>query len=102
MRHLLVALNPYLPLLVAFVAYPLLATILNWWLWWDTPANWDAFADAHPKRASIVRFLRIVHPHLRKLVVLWRDAATARSAVPVKPIEQEVDAPPVEKDAPSP
>ena len=102
MRHLLVALQPYLPVLVAFVVYPILATLLNWILWWDTPAHWDVFSDAHPRLSSIVRLLRIVHPHLRKLVVLWRDAAAARSAVPVKPVEPDADAPPVERDAPSP
>ena len=80
--------RPYWPTLVAvllgFVIFPLATAALNWLLWWDTPAAWEAFALAHPSRALWIRRLRAVSPHLRKLVVLSRDAAAARTSLPAR------------------
>jgi hypothetical protein len=82
--------RPYWPTLVAvllgFVIFPLATAALNWLLWWDTPAAWEAFALAHPSRALWIRRLRAVSPHLRKLVVLSRDAAAARTSLPARGI----------------
>ena len=80
--------RPYWPTLVAvllgFVVFPLATAALNWALWWDTPAAWDAYAAKHPERALWIRRLRAVSPHLRKLVVLSRDAAAARTSLPAR------------------
>lgn len=73
-------LRPYWPTLLFFVVFPVLAAIANWLLWWDTPERWDAFAAKHPERARAIRILRTIAPHLRKLVVLWRDGAASKGA----------------------
>ena len=82
--------RPYWPTLVAvllgFVVFPLATAALNWALWWDTPAAWDAYAAKHPERALWIRRLRAVSPHLRKLVVLSRDAAAARTSLPARSV----------------
>lgn len=82
MQHALDAARPYWPLIASLILYPLLTAALNWALWWDTPAHWDAFAAAHPGLAFLIRILRAAGPHLRKLVVAWRDYAAARSSLP--------------------
>lgn len=82
-------LMPHVPFFAALFMYPLLAAALNWLLWWDSPAHWDAFATAHPNRARLVRVLRSLNPHIRKVVELWRDYAASRSVVPVKPVQPE-------------
>ena len=82
MQHLLDLARPYAPLILAVVVWPIVGAALSWWLWWDTPAHWDAYAKAHPGRALAIRALRTVSPHLRKLVVAWRDYASARSSLP--------------------
>ena len=68
-----------LPLFLAAVIYPVITGALNWYLWWDTPASWDAFVAAYPKQARVIRILRAVSPHLRKLVEVARDDAARRS-----------------------
>ena len=96
----------HLPFFAAFFLYPLLAAFLNWVLWWDTPAHWDAFAKAHPDRARLVRVLRSINVHGRKVVELWRDYAASRSVVPMKPlqpvqsVQPEAEVPPVTTDVP--
>ena len=45
------------------------------------PARWDAFVAARPRAAFAVRILRAMSPHLRKLVIAWRDLAASRSAL---------------------
>lgn len=82
MQHALDLARPYWPLILAVVIWPLVGAALSWWLWWDTPEHWDAYAKAHPGRAFIVRAIRTVSPHLRKLVVAWREYAAARSSLP--------------------
>lgn len=82
MQHLLDLARPYAPLILALVVWPIVGAALSWWLWWDTPEHWEAYAKAHPGRALAIRALRTVSPHLRKLVVAWRDYATARSSLP--------------------
>ena len=79
MQHALDLARPYWPLILAAVVWPIIGAALSWWLWWDTPAHWDAYAAAHPGRALAIRALRTVSPHLRKLVVAWRDYAASRS-----------------------
>ena len=74
--------RPYWPLILALVVWPIVGAALSWWLWWDTPEHWEAYAKAHPGRALAIRALRTVSPHLRKLVVAWRDYASARSSLP--------------------
>ena len=76
MRH---ALDVIVPILLALVVYPSATGALNWYLWWDTPEAWDAFAAAYPKRARYIRALRAVNPHFRKLAEVWRDEAARRS-----------------------
>ena len=82
MQHLLDLARPYAPLILALIVWPLVGAALSWWLWWDTPEHWEAYAKAHPGRALAIRALRTVSPHLRKLVVAWRDYASARSSLP--------------------
>ena len=82
MQHALDTLRPYWPMLMALVGYPLLTAALNWALWWDTPEHWDAFVASHPRAALAVRILRACSPHLRKVVVAYRDWAAARGALP--------------------
>jgi len=82
MQHLLDLARPFWPLILALVVWPIVGAALSWWLWWDTPAHWDAYAAAHPGRALAIRALRTVSPHLRKLVVAWRDYAAVRSSLP--------------------
>ena len=82
MRHALDLARPYWPLILALIVWPLVGAALSWWLWWDTPEHWEAYAKAHPGRALAIRALRTVSPHLRKLVVAWRDYAAARSSLP--------------------
>ena len=82
MQHLLDLARPYAPLILALIVWPLVGAALSWWLWWDTPEHWEAYAKAHPGRALAIRALRTVSPHLRKLVVAWRDYAAARSSLP--------------------
>ena len=82
MQHLLDLARPYAPLILALVVWPIVGAALSWWLWWDTPEHWEAYAKAHPGRALAIRALRTVSPHLRKLVVAWRDYASARSSLP--------------------
>ena len=82
MQHLLDLARPFWPLILAVVIWPLVGAALSWWLWWDTPEHWEAYAKAHPGRALAIRALRTVSPHLRKLVVAWRDYAAARSSLP--------------------
>jgi len=73
------ALDVIVPILLALVVYPAATGALNWYLWWDTPEAWDAFAAAYPKRAKWIRALRAVNPHFRKLAEVWRDEAARRS-----------------------
>ena len=82
MQHILDLARPYAPLILALVVWPIVGAALSWWLWWDTPEHWEAYAKAHPGRALAIRALRTVSPHLRKLVVAWRDYASARSSLP--------------------
>lgn len=82
MQHLLDLARPFWPLILALVVWPIVGAALSWWLWWDTPEHWEAYAKAHPGRALAIRALRTVSPHLRKLVVAWRDYAAARSSLP--------------------
>ena len=82
MQHALDLARPYAPLILALVVWPIVGAALSWWLWWDTPEHWEAYAKAHPGRALAIRALRTVSPHLRKLVVAWRDYAAARSSLP--------------------
>lgn len=82
MQHALDILRPFWPLILALVVWPIVGAALSWWLWWDTPAHWDAYAAAHPGRALAIRALRTVSPHLRKLVVAWQAYAAARSSLP--------------------
>ena len=82
MQHALDLVRPFWPLILALVVWPLVGAALSWWLWWDTPEHWEAYAKAHPGRALAIRALRTVSPHLRKLVVAWRDYASARSSLP--------------------
>ena len=82
MQHLIDLARPYAPLILALIVWPLVGAALSWWLWWDTPEHWEAYAKAHPGRALAIRALRTVSPHLRKLVVAWRDYAAARSSLP--------------------
>ena len=82
MQHALDLARPYAPLILALIVWPLVGAALSWWLWWDTPEHWEAYAKAHPGRALAIRALRTVSPHLRKLVVAWRDYAAARSSLP--------------------
>lgn len=82
MQHALDTLRPYWPMLMALVGYPLITAALNWALWWDTPEHWDAFVASHPRAALAVRILRACSPHLRKVVVAYRDWAAARGALP--------------------
>ena len=82
MQHALDPARPYAPLILALIVWPLVGAALSWWLWWDTPEHWEAYAKAHPGRALAIRALRTVSPHLRKLVVAWRDYAAARSSLP--------------------
>jgi len=83
MQHALDLARPYAPLILALVVWPIVGAALSWWLWWDTPEHWEAYAKAHPGRALAIRALRTVSPHLRKLVVAWRDYAAARSSLPL-------------------
>ena len=69
-------------MILALVVWPIVGAALSWWLWWDTPEHWEVYAKAHPGRALAIRALRTVSPHLRKLVVAWRDYAAARSSLP--------------------
>jgi len=85
MQHLLASLSPYAPYLVSLVVLPVVGALVNWALWWDTPAHWDAFAAKYPARAGVIRVLRAVFPHLRKIVATWRDAQTARYARTLPP-----------------
>ena len=82
MQHALDLARPYAPLILALVVWPIVGAALSWWLWWDTPEHWEAYAKAHPGRALAIRALRTVSPHLRKLVVAWREYAAARSSLP--------------------
>ena len=82
MQHALDLARPFWPLILALVVWPIVGAALSWWLWWDTPEHWEAYAKAHPGRALAIRALRTVSPHLRKLVVAWRDYAAARSSLP--------------------
>ena len=82
MQHLPDLARPYWPLILAVVIWPLVSAALTYALWWDTPARWDAFVAAHPRAAFAVRILRALSPHLRKLVIAWRDYASARSSLP--------------------
>ena len=101
MQHALDLARPYWPLILAAVVWPIIGAALSWWLWWDTPAHWNAYAAAHPGRALAIRALRTVSPHLRKLVVAWRDYAAARSlALPVVPPSVGPLAPSVDPVAP--
>ena len=83
MQHVTDALRPYWPLIAAVILWPIVTGALNWWLWWDTAEHWDAFVARQPRAAFAVRFLRAAGPHLRKLVVVWRDYAASRSALPL-------------------
>lgn len=83
MHYVTDALRPYWPLIAAVILWPVVTGVLNWWLWWDTPEHWDAFVARQPRAAFAVRFLRAAGPHLRKLVVAWRDYAASRSALPL-------------------
>lgn len=82
MQHTLDLARPYWPLILALIVWPLVGAALSWWLWWDTPEHWEAYAKAHPGRALAIRALRTVSPHLRKLVVAWQAYAAARSSLP--------------------
>jgi hypothetical protein len=80
------ALDIIVPILLALVVYPAATGALNWYLWWDTPEAWDAFAAAYPKRAKWIRALRAVNPHFRKLAEVWRDEAARRSLASSAPL----------------
>lgn len=83
MHHVTDALRPYWPLIAAVILWPIITGVLNWWLWWDTAEHWDSFVARQPRAAFAVRLLRAAGPHLRKLVVAWRDYAASRSALPL-------------------
>lgn len=75
----------YWPVFMLLVGWPVITGVLNWYLWWDTPAHWDEFQAAHPKLAFLVRLNRAWGPHLRKVVVAWRDYAASKSGGPPSP-----------------
>lgn len=92
MQHTLDLARPYWPLILALVVWPLVSAALTYALWWDTPARWDAFVAAHPRAAFAVRILRALSPHLRKLVIAWRDLAASRSALPLSALAEKTGA----------
>ena len=92
MQHLPDLARPYWPLILALVVWPLVSAALTYALWWDTPARWDAFVAAHPRAAFAVRILRALSPHLRKLVIAWRDLAASRSALPLSALAEKTGA----------
>lgn len=73
------------PWFMLFVGYPMITSVLNWYLWWDTEEHWEAFKKAHPKWAFFVKVMRAVGPHFRKVVVAWRDYTARRSFNPPAP-----------------
>ena len=101
MQHLLDLARPFWPLILALVVWPIVGAALSWWLWWDTPAHWDTYAAAHPGRALAIRALRTVSPHLRKLVVAWREYAAARSSLPLSALAEKQGALDVSATRPS-
>lgn len=92
MQHLPDLARPYAPLILALIVWPLVSAALTYALWWDTPARWDAFVAAHPRAAFAVRILRALSPHLRKLVIAWRDLAASRSALPLSALAEKTGA----------
>ncbi len=56
-------------------AHPILTMLLigavgalvNWITYKRTPEEWKAYEAAHPRRAALVRIMRVVFPHLRKI-----------------------------------
>lgn len=73
------------PIITSVIVWPLVTGVLNWVLWEDTPARWDALKLRYPKRAKWIRTLRTIGPHLRKVVVVWRDAAARASLYQLPP-----------------
>jgi len=82
LHQVAVAIKPYLPVLLGMVVYPAAAAAINWALWFDTPAKWDAFSAKHPKWAFAIKVFRMANPHFRPLLLAWRDLAAARSTLP--------------------
>lgn len=79
--------RPWWPVLLGLFGYPLAAALLNWVLWFDTAEKWDAFSAKHPKWAFAIKVFRLANPHLRPVLVAWRNMAQARSTLPAAPAE---------------
>lgn len=74
--------RPYWPVLLGLFGYPLAAALLNWVLWFDTAEKWDTFAKTHPRWAFAIKVFRLANPHLRPVLMAWRNMAAARSTLP--------------------
>jgi hypothetical protein len=84
-RTILDATRPYWPVLAGLFGYPLAAALLNWVLWFDSAEKWDTFSKAHPRWAFAIKVFRLLNPHLRPVLVAWRNLAAARSTLPPAP-----------------
>lgn len=74
----------YWPVFMALVGYPAITAAANWYLWWDTPEHWEAFAKANPDKARWIRILRAAGPHLRKVVQGLKSRSEAASGRPTQ------------------
>lgn len=62
--------------------------LLNYVLWWSAQEDWSKWAVTNPKKAFVVRLLRIFGPHIRSVGEAWSkylaDQAKLRGVDPSK------------------
>lgn len=74
----------YWPLFMFLVGWPALTGLANWFLWWESPEHWDAFAKEFPEKARWIRILRAAGPHLRKVALAIKRRGEAESGRPTQ------------------
>lgn len=79
------ATRPYWPAILGLVIYPAVTALINWMLWFDTPAKWESFGRKHPKWKFALKVFRSLHPHLRPVLVAWGVLAQSKSTLPPPP-----------------
>lgn len=67
------------PLLIGFACW-LGAGVLNWLLWWEAQEDWTKWAGTNPRKALVVRLIRLVGPHLRAFAEAWSKYLAAQAA----------------------
>lgn len=69
---------------VATTAWAVVSGLLNVVFWFKTPGEWVTFAEARPRTAALIRFVRATGLDPKKALIALRDFASQSKRLPPK------------------